>query len=104
MSRLVRDKIVAQIEREGGSPVYTQVEGVEYAVALMAKFRKECGEFEQAIATKQDRDFILEEMADIITVLCALSRNVFSANIATVVEYKNDKCGLFDKGYILEKV
>ena len=102
--KLVRDKIVGQIEREGRTPTYSQVEGVEYAIALMAKYREECAEFEQAIVTKQNRDTILEEIADIITVLCALSRNVFNANIATVVEYKNDKCGLYDKGYILEGV
>ena len=102
--KLVRDKIINQIEKEGHTPTYHTVEGVDYALALMAKFREESEEFEHALANKHDRDCVLEEIADIITVLEAMARNVFNANIATVIEGKMNDCGGLNNGHILEKV
>lgn len=104
MAKLVRDKIVDQIIKEQSVPHFHNVEGVEYAMALWDKFREEVIELEEAIDNDKDRDMVLEEIADIITVLEAISRNVFKANIATVIEHKLDVCGGFDTGTILRGV
>ena len=104
MAKLVRDKIIQQIRLEGNCPEYEQVEGVDYAVALWAKLREEYSELEEAMSKQMGRESILEEMADVITVLEALSRNVFKSNIATIVEHKLQSCGGLDEGYILRGV
>ena len=104
MSKLVRDKIIQQIRLEGNCPEFEKVEGVDYAVALWAKLREEYSELEEAMSKKMGREVVLEEIADVITVLEALSRNVFQANIATVIEGKINDCGGLDAGYILRGV
>lgn len=101
---MVRDKIVQQIKLEGNVPDYEQVEGVDYAIALWAKLREEYNELEGAMQSGKDRDMVVEEIADVITVLAAISRNVFNVNIATVIEGKMEVCGGLNEGYLLRGV
>jgi predicted house-cleaning noncanonical NTP pyrophosphatase (MazG superfamily) len=78
------------------------VENTDYAVALWSKFREECIELEEAIEEGAPREEIVDEIADVITVLEALSRNVFKANIATIIEEKLNESGGFEQGVILK--
>ena len=104
MGKMIRDKVVGYIEKDNKTPITSKVEGVEYAIALWAKLREEYNELEEAITKQMGREDILEEIADVITVLEAISRNVFNANIASVIELKLDKCGGFEEGIILDRV
>lgn len=102
MSKLVRDKIPQIMEEHGKRAITETIDGVDYATALWNKFREECVELEDAIEEGAEREEILEEIADIITVLEALSRKVFKANIATIIEEKTNERGGFEQGTVLK--
>ena len=66
--KLVRDKIPASIEAQGKKPVFRVLEGAEYAEALERKLDEEVREYHS--------DKNLEELADILEVLYALTESL----------------------------
>ena len=101
MTKLVRDNVPEIMERHGKQAIISETSGTDYAVALWEKFREECLELEDAIEEGKTREEILEEMADVVTVLEALARNVFKANLGTITEEKLNDAGGFEKGILL---
>ena len=63
--KLVRDRIVESIKNQGDEPVYRVLDDEEYEVLLEKKMDEEVSEYHQ--------DKTLEELADIIEVVLALS-------------------------------
>lgn len=67
-NKLVRDRIPAIIESKGQSPNIWILSGEEYTVALEQKLDEEVSEYH--------KDKNLEELADILEVVYALSENL----------------------------
>ncbi len=68
MGKLVRDKIPMLMEASGQTPNIRILPEEEYTAALMAKLDEEVGEFH--------KDQNLEELADILEVVYALTENL----------------------------
>ena len=67
-NKLVRDRIPDLIRENGKIPLTRVLDDREYAAALAQKLDEEVGEFH--------RDRNLEELADILEVVCALTENL----------------------------
>ena len=91
MGKLVRDKIPQIIEASGATPLTRVLETDEYLSCLEAKLDEEVSEFHES---KQ-----LEELADILEVICALAEAQGSSRqqLFEVCEKKNAARGGFAK-------
>jgi len=94
-SKLVRDKIPAIIESKGQVPSIRILSGAEYTDALEQKLDEEVGEYH--------KDKNLEELADILEVIYALSENLGHSKeeLLTAYEQKHLQRGGFQKRIFL---
>ena len=95
-NKLVRDKIPAIIEADGQVPRVRILADEEYTAALEQKLDEEVGEFH--------RDKNLEELADILEVVYALTENLGCSKeqLMEVYQKKHDKRGGFrDRVYLI---
>lgn len=97
-NKLVRDLIPDIIKNNGGLPKIKELDEEEYSQALLHKLKEEVAEFEQ--------DNNLEELADIIEVVDALSQKL-GASFDDVIKIKQAKQlsrGGFKQRIFLERV
>lgn len=101
-NKLVRDKIPEIIESAGGTPRCYVLTSTEYRQALIAKLIEEAHELSNA-STKPE---ILEELADVATVLCSLMKELgFSDfDVALRAHKKQVEKGGFERRIFLESV
>lgn len=95
-NKLVRDKIPAIIEADGQVPSVRILADEEYTAALEQKLDEEVGEFH--------RDKNLEELADILEVVYALTENLGCSKeqLMEVYQKKHDRRGGFrDRVYLI---
>lgn len=94
--KLVRDKIPAIIEAQGKSAVFRILEDVEYTEALEHKLDEEVREYHS--------DKNLEELADILEVVYALTENIGATKeqLLEVYEKKHaERGGFLDRIFLL---
>jgi len=96
-NKLVRDKVIEQIEAKGETARYHIASDTEYQEKLLLKLQEEVGEFVEA----QNQ----EEMADVFEVITALleSSGWSLEDIVAVQQEKREKRGSFSKRIILEE-
>lgn len=96
--KLVRDKIVDIILKNGETPKYREVEGEELKEYLVQKLEEEVREY-------QDDDEVVE-LADIIDVIEAILdlEGVSWEELEEIRKNKNEERGGFEKGIVLEEV
>ena len=97
-NNLVRDKIPAIIKSQGQVPYTRILTDEEYTAALSQKLDEEVGEFH--------KDNNLEELADILEVVCALAENLgYSKDeLLEVCQRKHDQRGGFqERIYLISK-
>lgn len=100
-NKLVRDKIPAIIEQDNEIPYTRILNDEEYRIELYKKLQEECSE---VIASK-DKNETLEELADVLEVLKAISEleNKKIDDIIEIANQKRLKRGGFQKRIFLEK-
>ena len=96
-NKLVRDKVIEQIEAKGETARYHTASDTEYQEKLLLKLQEEVGEF---IEAKNQ-----EEMADVFEVITALLENYEWSleGIVAVQKEKREKKGAFTKRIVLEE-
>ena len=97
-SKLVRDKIPEMIRAQGETPHIRILEDGEYTAHLEAKLDEEVGEFH--------RDRNLEELADILEVVYALTEDLGHTRqeLETVYNRKHEARGGFrDRIFLISK-
>ena len=94
-NKLVRDKIPEIIENQGKIPRVRILEDEEYTLALERKLDEEVGEFH--------KEKNLEELADILEVVCALAENLGCTKEELMAAYqkKHDARGGFNDRILL---
>ena len=94
-NKLVRDKIPAIIERNGKTPKTRILSHAEYTAELEKKLDEEVGEFH--------KDKNLEELADILEVVYALTENIGCSKeqLFAVNEQKRAERGGFKERILL---
>ena len=96
--KLVRDKIPEIIEENDGTKPHTQVvTGIEYRTALIEKLVEEAKELQEATT----EDELLEEFADVLEVIDALSKTLDTDKTKQIQIKKRAERGGFDRGAIL---
>ena len=96
--KLVRDRIPEIISQQGETPVFRILEDAEYAACLEAKLEEEVAEFH--------KEQNLEELADILEVVFALTENLgfTREELMEVYREKNRKRGGFgERIFLLSK-
>ena len=102
MGKLVRDRVPDIIRESGRSPLVGRLSAAAYRRALVDKLREEVDELAAAHTTES----LLEEAADVLEVLSAISVE-HGADLATIVDIarvKRDERGGFDLRLWLEGV
>ena len=97
--KLVRDRIVESIKKQGDEPVYRVLEDDEYEVLLERKLDEEVREYHQ--------DKTLEELADVMEVvvaLCAAKGYSIEELIEIYQKKHEEKGGFSDKIYLISKI
>ena len=97
-NKLVRDKIPDIIKAQGEVPQFRLLTGEEYTLELERKLDEETAEFH--------KEKNLEELADILEVVYALSENMGYAkeDLLRVFEQKHENRGGFQDGvYLISK-
>ena len=97
-NKLVRDKIPAIIESQGQIPHTRILSNEEYTAALEQKLDEEVGEYH--------KDKNLEELADILEVVCALAENLGHSKeeLLEACRRKHEQRGGFrDRIYLISK-
>lgn len=97
-NKLVRDKIPAIIEAQGERPITRILGDEEYTACLEAKLDEEVREYH--------RDKNLEELADVLEVVCALAENLGHSpeELLDVYRAKHEKRGGFrDRVFLIRK-
>lgn len=94
-NKLVRDRIPELIEQKGEHPVVRILDDAEYTEQLERKLDEEVAEYH--------RDRNLEELADIMEVVFALTENLGASREELMEAYrrKNEKRGGFSKRIFL---
>ena len=95
-NKLVRDKIPAIIESQGKKARIRILDDAEYGCALEAKLHEEVAEFQ--------KDQNLEELADILEVILALTENLGHSKeeLLEVYEKKRQERGGFrDRAFLI---
>lgn len=95
--KLVRDKILEYIQKQGGKPVYHVAAETEYWEKLKSKLLEEVWEF-----NKEENK---EELADILEVLEAIMeyKKFNKEEIELIKKKKTEERGAFRKRIILEE-
>lgn len=88
-NKLVRDKIPKIIESQGKTANTCILSDEEYTLALEQKLDEEVGEFH--------KDKTLEELADILEVVCALAENLGASKeeLTNICQAKHEQRGGF---------
>ena len=97
--KLVRDRIVESIKKQGDKPVYRVLEDDEYEVLLERKLDEEVREYHQ--------DKTLEELADVMEVVVALcaAKGYSTEELIEIYQKKHEEKGGFsDKIYLISKI
>ena len=100
-NKLVRDNIPSIIKQNGEEPITKTLDYEEYKKELYKKLLEEANE----VINAQDKDALLEELADVFEILKAIAESV-GKNINDVEEIANQKSlkrGGFSKRIFLEK-
>ncbi|WLR51768.1 nucleoside triphosphate pyrophosphohydrolase [Bacillus tianshenii] len=101
-NKLVRDKILEIIEAAGKEAKWSILSDEEYIIELKMKLHEEVAEFEQ----EEDTEKAVEELADILEVVFALS-NAYGADDKRLLDMMKIKAaarGGFEKKVFLEEV
>lgn len=100
-NKLVRDRIPEIIEGNGEIAVTRILDEDEYKLELEKKLLEECNEVLKAVS----HDERIEEFADVLEVLCALStlEDADLEKIILVMNNKREKRGGFSQKIFLEK-
>ena len=100
-NKLVRDKIVARQQEEGGKPDYRVLEDKEYLQALKAKILEEAQEME--LSNVED---LVSELADLQEVIDCMLEAIgkTKADVARVQTKKNAKAGSFKQKLFVDTV
>lgn len=95
--KLVRDKVIDQIEAKGETARYHVATDLEYQEKLLLKLQEETAEFIE--------DQNQEEMADIFEVITVLLEHYGWSieDIVTIQQEKREKKGSFSKRIVLEE-
>lgn len=100
-NKLVRDKIPEKIKNNGETPKIRILENKEYKNELLKKLLEECNEVINA-----DEVSIIEECADVLEVLLAISK-LYDCDLEKLLEFKTikkNKNGAFENKIFLESV
>ena len=100
-NKLVRDNIPNIIKNNGEEVVYRELSNEEYMIELLNKLKEEVNE----VIDSNNKDELLEELADVYEVIKSLAENDNSSinEIIAIADKKREKRGGFSKKYFLEK-
>ena len=101
-NKLVRDKIPEIIRQDGKEPVVRIMEKAEFVSELKAKLVEESNE----VASAEDREHFIDELADVKEVLNALfaTEEITEEEVELARVAKAEKRGGFEDRLMLEKV
>lgn len=101
-NKLVRDRIPEILQSKGLAAKIALANPADVEVLLLSKMQEELKEYVGA-DTSEHR---LEELADILEIIHALSRRIGSdpKTLETIRAEKTEERGSFDEGYILESI
>ena len=97
--KLVRDRIVESIKKQGDEPTYRVLGDEEYEMLLERKLDEEVSEYHQ--------DNTLEELADIIEVVLSLcgAKGYSTNELIQIYKKKHEEKGGFsEKIYLISKI
>ncbi len=100
-NKLIRDKIVDIIEKDGKKAIVSTLNDEQYKEELLKKLLEEANE----VANSSNSNEMLEELADVLEVIRYLAKiNGKELNdIVTIADKKKEKRGGFDDKVFLEK-
>ena len=100
-NKLVRDKIPEKIKNNGEVPYSRVLSDEEFKIELEKKLLEECNEVLKATSHEER----LEELADVLEVLCAIGtlEGEDLDSIISVMKSKREKRGGFSQKIFLEK-
>ncbi len=100
-NKLIRDKIVDIIEKDGKKAIVSTLNDEQYKEELLKKLLEEANE----VANSSNSNEMLEELADVLEVIRYLAKiNGKELNdIVTIADEKKEKRGGFDDKVFLEK-
>ncbi len=100
-NKLIRDKIVDIIEKDGKKAIVSTLNDEQYKIELLKKLLEEANE----VANSSNSNEMLEELADVLEVIRYLAKiNGKELNdIVTIADEKKEKRGGFDDKVFLEK-
>lgn len=100
-NKLVRDKIPEKIKNNGEVPYTRVLSDEEFRIELEKKLFEECNEVLKAVSL----DERVEELADVLEVLCAIGalEGKDLDSIISVMKSKREKRGGFSQKIFLEK-
>jgi predicted house-cleaning noncanonical NTP pyrophosphatase (MazG superfamily) len=104
--KLVRDKIPSVIKKDKKTPIFHQADDGEYYFALRDKLNEEVSE----LLSAQDRKSFIEEAADVLDVLEAITLLANGKNRITFAEIENMRHlkqitkGKFSRRIILDRI
>ena len=100
-NKLIRDKIVDIIEKDGKKAIVSTLNDEQYKIELLKKLLEEANE----VANSSNSNEMLEELADVLEVIRYLAKiNGKKLNdIVTIADEKKEKRGGFDDKVFLEK-
>ncbi len=100
-NKLIRDKIVDIIEKDGKKAIVSTLNDEQYKIELLKKLLEEANE----VANSSNSNEMLEELADVLEVIRYLAKiNGKELNdIVAIADEKKEKRGGFDDKVFLEK-
>ncbi len=100
-NKLIRDKIVDIIEKDGKKAIVSTLNDEQYKEELLKKLLEEANE----VANSSNSNEMLEELADVLEVIRYLAKiNGKELNdIVAIADKKKEKRGGFDDKVFLEK-
>lgn len=100
-NKLIRDKIVDIIEKDGKKAIVSTLNDEQYKIELLKKLLEEANE----VAISSNSNEMLEELADVLEVIRYLAKiNGKELNdIVAIADEKKEKRGGFDDKVFLEK-
>ena len=100
-NKLIRDKIVDIIEKDGKKAIVSTLNDEQYKIELLKKLLEEANE----VANSSNSNETLEELADVLEVIRYLAKiNGKELNdIIAIADKKKEKRGGFDDKVFLEK-
>ncbi len=100
-NKLIRDKIVDIIEKDGKKAIVSTLNDEQYKIELLKKLLEEANE----VANSSNSNEMLEELADVLEVIRYLAKiNGKELNdIVAIADKKKEKRGGFDDKVFLEK-